>query len=86
MRLGTEMQVFPGWEGTWYLIDTEFIRGERWFLYESEIYGNDAAWLVVNGRTGKVLCETYDPLEFAVNEALDLEEEANGEEEKTRMG
>lgn len=44
-------------------------------MYESELYGNDAAWLVVNARTGKVFYETYDPLEFAVNEALDLEEE-----------
>ena len=54
MRLCTEMQKFPGRKGTWYLIDTAFVRGEQWFLYESELYGNDAAWLVVNARTGKV--------------------------------
>lgn len=75
MRLCTEIQKFPGRKGTWYLIDTAFVRGEQWFLYESEQYRNDEAWLVVNARTGKVFYETYDPLEFAVNEALDLEEE-----------
>lgn len=69
--LKVEGQRFKGRRGTWYLIDTEIVGTERWYMYESEQYGDDAMHLIVD-RNGKELCETYDPLEFAVREALDL--------------
>lgn len=50
--LKVEGQRFKGRRGTWYLIDTEVVGTERWFMYESEQYGDDAMHLIVD-RTGE---------------------------------
>lgn len=70
MELKKEGQRFKGHIGTWYLIDSAYVQGQKWFMYESEIYGDEAAHIVIN-RRGDVMFESFDPLVFTVNEYLD---------------
>lgn len=38
MELKKEGQRFKGHIGTWYLIDSAYVQGQKWFMYESEQY------------------------------------------------
>lgn len=53
----TENIVINGHVGTWYEIDSYNMYGKKILLLEHEEYGNDASWLVVNARNGKVLSD-----------------------------
>lgn len=70
MILQTDGQRFRGRKGTWYMIDMDYIHGRRYYLYESEIWGDDAPHLAVNYE-GRVMCETYDDLHTAIEEELE---------------
>lgn len=70
MILQTDGQRFKGRRGTWYMIDMDYVHGSRYYLYESEIWGDEAAALVVNAE-GRVMCETFDGLHTAVEEELE---------------
>lgn len=74
MILQTDAQKFKGRRGTWYMIDMDYIHGSRYYLYESEIWGDDAAHLVINDE-GRVMCETFDDLHTAVEEDLEYRRE-----------
>ena len=36
--------------GTWYVIDDAYYRGEKVYLVESEVYGDEAACLIVDSN------------------------------------
>lgn len=50
----TEHYVVPGKAGTWRVIDTEVIENRWFFLMESEKYGANARWMILDGD-GKVV-------------------------------
>jgi hypothetical protein len=53
--------------GTWYVID-EFQNSKgKYFLLESEKYGDEAAALVVDAN-GAEVCETFDGIETALRD------------------
>jgi len=45
-----------GHKGTWYVIDMDYIQGERCFLLEHETYGEDAPSVIIDIENN-VLCE-----------------------------
>lgn len=53
-----------GYLGTWYVIDEKTHNGSKLYLLESELYGEDAAHLVVN--------ENLDIIDEVVNGFSDL--------------
>ena len=50
----TEHYVVPGKAGTWRVIDTKVIENRWFFLMESEKYGANARWMILDGN-GKVI-------------------------------
>ena len=44
-----------GYEGTWYIIDTKKYDNKTLYLLESEIYGDEAACLIVNERRDVIM-------------------------------
>ncbi len=52
-----------GYRGEWVVIDSEYLRGQRWYLLEHET--EDTFYLVVDSD-GDVLTETYDDLTCAL--------------------
>lgn len=50
----TERYVIPGKAGTWRVIDTKVINDRWYYLMESEKYGADSRWIILNGN-GKVI-------------------------------
>ena len=50
----TEHYVVPGKAGTWRVIDTKVIENRWFFLMESEKYGANARWMILDGD-GKVV-------------------------------
>ncbi len=57
-----------GQEGTWYVIDTQTIGGKELFLLESEIYGDEAACLIVDGNRNIVMDNVYNGFEDYIEE------------------
>ncbi len=51
MILQTDAQKFKGRRGTWYMIDMDYIHGSRYYLYESEIWGDDAAPMAADSQS-----------------------------------
>lgn len=57
----TEGIKIEGHLGKWYQIGDGYIFGTKLLLLESERWGDEASWLVVNSENGKVLSdEVYD--------------------------
>lgn len=49
-----------GYFGTWYVIDTDTINGQEMFLLESEIYGDEAACLIVDKNANLIMSEVWN--------------------------
>ena len=61
---------FPGFRGTWYRVDREEIDGVTFELFESEVWGDEAAGIIAT-EDGKVVHpEAWNGLED-LNEAMD---------------
>ena len=73
-----------GHHGTWYVIDERNYAGEKIYLLEHEIHGDEALCVAIN-EAGEVLLEgitdglkeVFDHLEEAEAKALDAIEERN---------
>ncbi|MEO2202255.1 hypothetical protein ABGV42_00680 [Paenibacillus pabuli] len=70
MNIGSESSgiAINGHVGTWYVIDRSNYRGVKVFLLESEVYGEDAAHIIVTAD-GQIVAEDV------YNGFLDLEYE-----------
>lgn len=67
----TENIKINGHKGTWYEIDSCILYGKKILLLEHETYGDEATWLVVSARNGKVLsdeCFDYETFYEVVEE------------------
>ena len=60
-----------GYRGTWYIIDSTIRYGIKYYLLESEQYGDETCALVIN-QYGKVITETYDDLDTALDDELGI--------------
>ena len=47
-------------EGTWYVIDKKEYNGEMLYLLESENYGDEVAWLIVNQKEEVVMNDVWN--------------------------
>lgn len=46
--------------GTWYVVDEKEYDGRTLYLVESEIYGDEAAWLVIDEDFNEIADEIYN--------------------------
>jgi len=46
-----------GHVGTWYVIDEMDYAGIHYFILESELFGDEAACLAINAKTGELVLE-----------------------------
>lgn len=69
MILRTDGQRLKGRKGTWYMIEMAYVDGHRYYMYESEQWGEDVPHIAVSSD-GRIICETYDDLETTIAEEL----------------
>lgn len=60
-----------GYRGTWYVIDSTIRGGIKYYLLESEQYGDEVMAVVIN-QFGKVITETYDDIDTALEDELGI--------------
>ena len=53
---------FPGLRGTWYRVDREVIQGVMFEAYESEVWGDEAAWVIATEDGQVVIPEAWNGL------------------------
>lgn len=46
--------------GTWYVIDETYYKGEKTYLLESEVYGDEAACLIVDNKLNVILGDVWN--------------------------
>ena len=63
-----------GHTGTWYVVDTKEYQGEMLYLLESEIYGDEAACLIVNANKEVMLDDVWNGFDDYDYALLDVEE------------
>lgn len=63
----TENIKINGYRGTWYVIDSTIRTGIKYYLLESEQYGDEVSALVIN-QFGNVISETYDDIDTALTD------------------
>lgn len=52
-----------GHVGTWYVIDEDIYSGNKYYLLESEIYGEDAAGIITDADFNIILEDVYNGFE-----------------------
>lgn len=52
-----------GHVGTWYVIDVTIRNGQKYYLFESEIFGDEAPCLITDGNYQIVKDEVYNGFE-----------------------
>lgn len=50
----------PGYKGTWYVIDHSYYSGRPCFLLESEVWGDEAAGIIVDIYGNVILDDVYN--------------------------
>jgi len=60
-----------GHTGTWYLIDTASHNGTVYYLWESEIYGEDAGHIITDGTMNVIIDEAYNKIKLELEEYFD---------------
>lgn len=49
-----------GHRGTWYVVNTTYFKGQKVFLLESEIWGDEAPYVIVNEYNNIVMEDCYE--------------------------
>jgi len=62
MKMQTSNIPIKGQTGTWYVIDEGHYKGRKVFLLESELYGEDAACLVVGVGMNIIMDDVWNGL------------------------
>lgn len=52
--------IIDGYEGTWYVVDTENIDGRELFLLESENYGDEAAGIIIDKERNVIMGDVWN--------------------------
>ncbi|MGN0665413.1 MAG: hypothetical protein ACI4KF_02680, partial [Huintestinicola sp.] len=52
--------IIDGYEGTWYVVDTETVDGKKPFLLESENYGDEAAGIIIDKDRNVLVDEAWN--------------------------
>ena len=49
-----------GYKGTWYKVDKTIYKGKTYYALESEIWGDEAPWLIVDAKGNVILDEVWN--------------------------
>lgn len=49
-----------GYKGTWYVVDKTIYNGKRYYLLESEIWGDEAPCLIIDEKGNVILDEVWN--------------------------
>lgn len=60
IKVPTEGIKLPRYRGTWYVIDEAFIRGGKYYLLESEIYGDEVPCMIVGRYHDVIMDNVYN--------------------------
>ena len=52
--------IIDGYEGTWYVVDTETVDGRKLFLLESENYGDEAAGIIIDKDRNVIMGDVWN--------------------------
>lgn len=56
----TEGIILEGYEGTWYVIDEEYINGRQLYLLESEDCGDEVPCIIIDDEKNVILDDVWN--------------------------
>lgn len=71
----TEKLFVPGHVGTWHTIDEKTVADKAYFLMEHDLYGDEAACIIVDDHGRLMLDDIYNGFDWEAMETLEFENE-----------